>query len=63
MRVKDEAKWLRTKAIFTLVLLVASIWAMGGLEGTEPVPHGEWLLIFMPSLGYMVWNITKHFPR
>jgi hypothetical protein len=63
MMVTNEANWLRTKRIFTLMLLFASLWAMGGLEGTEPMPHGEWLLILMPSFGYMVWNITKHYPR
>jgi hypothetical protein len=63
MRVTNEANWLRAKRIFTLMLLFASVWAMGGLEGTEPMPHGEWLLILMPSFGYMVWNITKHYPR
>jgi hypothetical protein len=63
MMVTNQANWLRTKRIFTLMLFVASLWAMGGLEGTEPMPHEEWLLIFMPSFGYMVWNITKHYPR
>lgn len=62
MRVVDKAKWLRAKRILAVLLFIATVCAMNGLEGTESINNGEWLLVLMPSLGYIVWNITKHYP-
>jgi len=61
MRVADWAKWLRAKRIATALLALLVIASAGGLEGTEPLQHAEWLLLLLPALGYMVHNITKHY--
>jgi len=61
MRVVDFAKWLRAKQIATALLALLVVASAGGLEGTEPLQHGEWLLLLLPALGYMIHNITKHY--
>ena len=63
MRVVNDAKWLRAKRILTLLLIVPVLYCINGFEGTQPMNSPEWLLLLMPALGYMVWNITKHYPR
>ena len=61
MRVVDWAKWLRAKRIATALLALLVMCVAGGLEGTEPIQNGEWLLLLMPLLGFMVYDITKHY--
>ena len=63
MRVSDKAKWLRAKRIFTFLLFVASMWAVGGLEGSGPIPHGGWLIVLLPALGFMAWDVTRQYPK
>lgn len=61
MHVVDEKKWRRAKILFAWILVAIIIVCIGGLEGTEPMPFPELAMMLLPCLGYMVWNLTKHY--
>ena len=39
MRVVNRSRWTRTKMVVALLIGVAGIGFIGGLEGEEPIPH------------------------
>jgi len=61
MRVVDEKKWRRAKIIFTWIVAISFVGAIGGLEGTEPMPSPALAFYLFPLLTYMIWNITKNY--
>lgn len=60
MRVVDVRKWRRCKIAVMLVVTVALLWCMGGLEGTEPMPYPGAVPPLLIALAYMTHNLTKH---
>jgi hypothetical protein len=63
IKVVDHKRWLRAKQVFTAFVALAFVCAIGGLEGTEPMPAPVLAFYLFPLLGYMVWNITRHYER
>ena len=61
MKVVDKRKWRRAKLVVLAVDTVVLLACMGGLEGSEPMPHPFGAVLTMCIFGYMVHNLTKDY--
>ena len=58
MRVVNKYKWHRVKCVVTAVMVLATLFSVGGLEGEGEIPGYSWFLLF--GTGLLVVNVTNY---